>query len=200
MTILIDLDETVLDLLTPWRADMKYYHGIDLNIEDITEYSILNCIRNKYKDIKPSVIEACLNLINKEGFFDKLKMFPKAKENIDKLHIENHKIVFVTNGQFASNSMKSKLKFVEDNFPYADLIITGNSKSHIYGDIVIDDNPKCLKDIKANYKLLISRKYNEQCGEFVKVYHNKDTYLWDTIYDMITRWINEQKYYTNILK
>lgn len=163
MRILIDMDGTVFNTI---EKLLDIYNNKDdvlpLYEEDITEFNLRNCMRNKYH-IRSDSEDILMNIFHEEGFFRDLGLIDRCKEMIDKWHKQGHEIIFVTNAMFApkrKNSMIDKFECLQEHFPYAIPVFTPD-KSMIKGDVCIDDCVDYLRQYDCKIKFLINYEFNK---------------------------------------
>ena len=154
-TIFIDMDctlyNTVKRITEIYDEDFQYYSDYKkIPWEEVTSWNFneLSAAPEKYID----------HYFNQKRFFDKVEMYPYAKEVIDKLS-DKYRIVFVSHGY--SPNLRLKREYIKNNFPYADFIGV-NLKEHKdkscvdmsgEGNIFIDDTPNNLYSSNADIKI-----------------------------------------------
>lgn len=154
-TIFIDMDctlyNTVKRITEIYDEDFQYYSDYKkIPWEEVTSWNFneLSAAPEKYID----------HYFNQKRFFDKVEMYPYAKEVIDKLS-DKYRIVFVSHGY--SPNLRLKREYIKNNFPYADFIGV-NLKEHKDkscvdmsgdGNIFIDDIPENLYKSNADIKI-----------------------------------------------
>ena len=154
-TIFIDMDctlyNTVKRITEIYDEDFQYYSDYKkIPWKEVTSWNFneLSAAPEKYID----------HYFNQKRFFDKVEMYPYAKEVIDKLS-NKYRIVFVSHGY--SPNLRLKREYIKNNFPYADFIGV-NLKEHKDkscvdmsgdGNIFIDDIPENLYKSNADIKI-----------------------------------------------
>ena len=154
-TIFIDMDctlyNTVKRITEMYDEDFQYYSDYKkIPWKEVTSWNFneLSAAPEKYID----------HYFNQKRFFDKVEMYPYAKEVIDRLS-DKYRIVFVSHGY--SPNLRLKKIYVTHNFPYADFIGV-NLKEHKDkscvnmsgdGNIFIDDIPENLYKSNADIKI-----------------------------------------------
>ena len=122
-TVSVDLDSTLVDILTPWLGYANSNEKSNYTIKDVTSYNFKPLMRNfdyihtdLYKDLKP--------IYGSQRFMDYLAM--------------NYKVQIVTH-TFEEHK-KSKIEFIEKYFPGIDIICTNECKLDSTKDtFLIDD-------------------------------------------------------------
>lgn len=145
LTVLIDLDSTIYDLLTPWLEWYNRHYNDTLQLADIDRWS--------WNEIcKPECGTKLYSFLNKKGLFTSLKSFPSVLESIEKVHKWlGVKQVFCST-IIGITGCAEKLEIVKRDFPYLGkeaLVLVGHDKSLIKGDILVDDGPHNLEAFRA---------------------------------------------------
>lgn len=191
MTIKIDVDGVIRDLL---RAMCEVFNDeFDSNVmpRDIKEYKVndephFRKIRDKYPSITPH--EYFFRENARKVFLDYAYQIFGAKQAIDKLRKNGHKVVIVTK-QIGIKNKVYTLEFLNKNrIEYDDICFTAD-KWAIDGDYLIDDNPEFLEDEREkSKKIIIDAPYNQNsCKELPRFHHlfgAVDFILGDTTYDI----------------
>lgn len=191
MVIKIDIDGVIRDLL---RAMCEVFNNeFDEHVQpcDIKEYNVneephFRKIKDKYPLMTPH--EYFFREYRNEVFLHYAIPFFGAKQAIDKLRENGHKVVIVTKQIGISNKINA-LKFLDKNgINYDDICFTADKWS-IDGDYLIDDNPEFLEDEREmSKKLIIDAPYNQnRCKELPRFHHlfgAVDFILGDTTYDV----------------
>lgn len=129
--VLLDMDSTVYDLLTPTLEYVNRRHNKNLTPQDITEWRW-----DKKYDVRP------YDFWNKQGTYKNIKPFPGAVEAIKTVHNMGIRQVFLSAANFKYGT--EKFNAVDRDFPFIsskDTILTGGNKDIINGDILVDDGP-----------------------------------------------------------
>lgn len=153
MKILIDCDDVIWDLITPWLEKYNHTYNDTLTVSQITDWDIT-------KFVKPECGRKIYNLLD-NYIYDSVIEIPHAKETIDWLRTKGHNIFFVTSGfHFRKAAFLVKHGFsLAKHTLYADDIIFCRDKSMINGDAIIDDRMKNLTGHRI--KLLYQRPWNK---------------------------------------
>lgn len=143
-TVLLDMDSTVYDLLTPTLGYVKSFHGLDIKPSDIDVWRW----DDKYK-IK-------LNPFwNREGTYASLKTFPGTYDALKQVYELGIRQVFLSYGNFKYGT--EKFDRVEKDFPFIgakNVLLTGGAKDLAVGDVLFDDAPHNLEPFKG-FKVLV---------------------------------------------
>lgn len=187
LTILVDMDDTLEDLCTPWVQYLNEKHGTAVTTEDIKDWAIAKVFPTLTR-------EQVFEPLATEKFWERVKPLPKAYENICKLKYDGHRIFIVTaSDPIISVPMKLE-KVLFRYFPfftYNDVIIT-TQKQLICGDVLVDDAPHNLEN--GNYmRILMNAPHNRFFDE--KSIGAVRTCDWNTVYRLISEYACEKEEY-----
>jgi 5'(3')-deoxyribonucleotidase len=132
LTVLIDLDSTVYDLISatlPW-VNNKY--GLNLTPQDLKEWSW-------YEPLGVNTHE----FWHTEGVFLNLKPFPHVATALKKVNDWGIKQVFFSAVGF-KYAVPEKLQAIDRDFPFIGrkrALFTGGDKDLAIGDMLVDDGP-----------------------------------------------------------
>lgn len=165
----IDVDLTVVDMITPWLQWYNQETGENLTLDDLKGYEYhIQDLMTKHKNP--------LSFWEKEDLYDNLSPMPEVKKYIDNLS-KYFKIVFISS--CFPGHYKSKENFLKRYFSYADFIAT-HSKEYIDVDYFIDDYKKYIDAVYERSK---------QRGRITKCLKVKnplsDGFEWEDIFDFI---------------
>lgn len=151
-TILIDMDDVMTDLLTPWVEYLNEKHNLSVYTQDITAWDMSQFFPSLSK-------EEIYQPLDEEDFWKTVKPHEGAVYHINKL-CEEYKVYIVT--ATSLNNIKYKVDhIIKPYFPFINPrnIIVSNNKQMISGDVLIDDNINNLLGGKYD-KILFSRPHN----------------------------------------
>lgn len=142
MILLIDMDQTICDLITPFLKIYNRECNDNLTINDITEYNLANFVKSEYKH---KVVE----IFTTPGFFLNLEPLPYSIEVLNRLK-RSHSIWIVTK-PMKGKSVDEKVEWVRHYLPFleSNLIFT-DKKYMIRGDMLFDDCPEYIADFHSN--------------------------------------------------
>ena len=184
LTILVDMDDTIENLLEAWVDYLNFKNGVDVSPEDINEWDITRAYP----------------MLSEEQIFEPLydhdfwyTVTPKegAADVLQQLINDGHRVLIVTSSYL--ESLRSKMMSVLFNyFPFLcwdDVIVTAH-KQLIKGDVMIDDGAHNLEG--GDYaKLLMdaphNKYYDAEANGMMRV-HN-----WEEIYKVIEGLKNKHK-------
>lgn len=189
-TIFIDMDLTLLNsvkaITEMYDEDFQYYPDYKkIPWEKVVSWS--------FKELSLFPKGHIEFYFNQKRFFDKVEMYPDAKEVIDRLSDE-YRIVFVSHGY--SPNLRLKKIYVTHNFPYADFIGVNldehKDKSCVdmagEGNVFIDDTPNNLYNSNAPIKICYGDY--EWNRDFCNLYDDEQYYHisvsgWHTIENLL---------------
>lgn len=148
MRVIIDMDETICDLLGPAIQIYNERLGKDLKREDIKVYGM-----DDY---------SYLHQIYKEpGFFLNLKPFSDAIIVIDAMIIFGHDVIIASDPQCMGSIASQKYEWLKNYLPMLpeQNIMLGSRKDILRGDMIFDDAPKYLTNFEG-ITVAMDRPYN----------------------------------------
>lgn len=170
MTILVDMDDTMEQLLEALVSRANERFGRNAAVEDVTDWSIVCAFPGIQK-------KQVLDLMYEAGFWEDVKPIPGAAEALRHFMEEGHEVYVVTATEF--DHVRDKMeKVLFRYFPFISprqVIITGR-KQMIRGDVLIDDGIHNLEG--GEYKKILftkpyNRAYDAEANGMVRV-HNWD--------------------------
>jgi 5'(3')-deoxyribonucleotidase len=174
LTLIVDLDDTLNNLVNVWVEFYNEKFGTKLTIEDFKEWDISKTVKNP---------DEMFLLLNDPKLHERLKRQPFAFETLYALHRRCYDIHIVTATR--PQNILAKIKFCEKSFGFIDTnkIAMVYHKDIIVGDIMIDDNPDNLSAFKG-LKILLDKPWNRSCDkkDIIRV---KD---WVEILSVINEW------------
>jgi 5'(3')-deoxyribonucleotidase len=179
--VLIDLDDTLTDLLGTWVANLNKRYNLSVRREEIRNWDICQFFPTLTHS---QVFEPLFT----PDFWDSIKPKNDAVKYVKKLKDEGYRIFVCTNSNY--ETLKEKMDKVLfkyfDFLSWRDVIITCN-KQIINADILIDD---CVYNlIGGKYKKILMTaphniEYDAEKNDIVRVNS------WKEIYDEIIKNLN----------
>ena len=176
LTILIDMDDTIENLLECWVNELNKAYGTDVKYDEVFVWDMTKV----FPSLTKTEIYAPLHNPN---FWRKVQPLPGSVEYIKRLIDDGHNIYIVTTSHYTD--IKSKIENVlEKHFPFIswkNVIITSN-KQLVNGDILIDDGVHNLeggKYIKILMDAPHNRSYDAEKNGMLRVYN------WEEIYNVV---------------
>lgn len=162
--IAIDMDDVLADLVSSWVEKVNTNEGCNVKTNEITTWNI----HNNFK---------CGNKVYEYLNYDLFRNLPVIQDSqlvVSKL-IEKYDVYIVTSATKYLDSLKAKIEWLNENFPYIDsskIVLCGN-KSIIKADIMIDDGVHNLKVFEGK-KLLFDGYHNRECNLYQRVHSWKE--------------------------
>ena len=180
-TILVDMDDTIENLLEGWVSWINAKYGTTVDWHDIRSWDISINFPGLTKEqlFEPFYID---------DFWDWVKPIPYATEMLHQLLVDGHDIYIVS--ATTPETLPAKMERVLFRyFPYLkwENVIIASRKQMIRGDILIDDGVHNL--VGGDYiRILMNAPHNRDFDE--KAYGMTRVYGWAEIYAMITEMAN----------
>ena len=178
IVVLIDLDDTIIDLITPWINSLNQKHGLNVSISDIDNWDICKFFPtlSRYEVFEP---------IFEKGFWDNVKPKGDAVEYVRKLYDDGYRIYICTNSNYKTLPEKlDKVLFKYFDFlSWNDVIVTSN-KQLVNADFLVDDAIHNL--INGRYKgILMEAQHNKNFN--IQGYGITRAKNWREIYTYISK-------------
>lgn len=157
LTILIDADDVLDDLLPAWVAVLNRLSGQNLTPEDINDWYI-----PQYYPTLPA--ETVYAVPTQPEFWGTVDAVPGAVDGLKSLLDAGHQVRIVSASHYSS--LHFKIPRLLELFPYLtwdNFIITSN-KELVQGDIIVDDNLLNMMDPKK-FNILFDRPHNRSRNE-----------------------------------
>lgn len=177
-TILIDLDDTLEDLLGCWVQKLNEEHNLNVNPKDINDWDIGQFFPTltRYQVFEP--------LFNGD-FWDSVKPKENAVKYVKKLKDDGYRIFICTNTNYKhlKDKMEKVLFKYFDFLSWNDVIVTTN-KQIIDADFLVDDGVHNL--VGGKYKKLLmtaphNEKYDANKNDMIRVNS------WEEVYNVIAK-------------
>ena len=166
ITIALDLDGVIWDMVLPWIDEYNKRYDDNLNYEDVVDYDLTlfmtKCSREDY-----------CHILTEPEFWQKVEPFEGNTEWLEKLN-EKYNVVIATKTDYRTYEIKVE-RFLE-LFPFIkyDQIICIGDKSLLDVDILVDDCPANLEN--GNFqKIIYDAPYNRTIKYF-RVWNLKQLY------------------------
>lgn len=178
MTILVDMDDVLEQLVAGWVAYLNERFGTNKSTEDVRSWNVSLAF--------PELThEQVYSAVSDDHLWDLVKPMPGAVETLKKLIDEGHEVYIVTATGYETLRAKME-KVLFRYFPFLSwkqVIITEN-KQMIRGDILIDDGPHNMTG--GTYKkILFSANHNRDFDEAAVGAERVEN--WDEVYLAIKR-------------
>lgn len=173
LTILIDMDDTIEDLLECWVNELNRVYGTNVKYDEVFAWDMSKV----FPTLTKTEIYAPLHNSN---FWRKIQPLPGSVEYVKRLIDDGHNVYIVTTSHYTD--IKNKIENVlAKHFPFIswkNVIITSR-KQLINGDILIDDGVHNLeggKYIKFLMDAPHNRSYDAEKNGMLRVYDWKEIY------------------------
>jgi 5'(3')-deoxyribonucleotidase len=151
MTILVDMDGTIADLIGYFIDTYELPDGTSVDREDVIHYDITktwpNALERFEKRFSP---------------FEWLEPMPGMADAIEDMLDSDHKVFIVSSAISKPWIMKEKLRWIARELPFFDIqnVIFTNDKSVFNKNcILIDDNPKFINSFPGT-RIVFDAAYN----------------------------------------
>ncbi len=169
LTILVDMDDTIEQLLKAWLKCLNDKYGRSVKCEDVIDWDITRVYPGLTRD---QVYEE----INLPGFWGKVEPVPGAVEALRHFIDAGHRVFIVTATPYKSVPEKmDDLLFRYFPFLSWENVIITSSKQLIKGDVLIDDGVHNLEDGDFE-KILITAPYNKDYDAEANGMHRVSTW------------------------
>lgn len=176
MTILVDMDDVIEDLLGSWLETLNDKYSLSVHKSDVKDWDMAKA----YPNLSP---EQIFEPLHSKSFWETVRPIEGAAEYIQRLINDGHEVYIVTATHYTT--LKTKFNcIIKKYFPFISYknIIVAYKKQMIIGDVLIDDYPINL--IGGGYKgLLFDAPYNH--GIDAEKYDLIRVNSWKEIYDEI---------------
>ena len=161
ITILVDMDDVLTDLITPWINMINKKYNINRSISSVTEWHLNNIFK---KEINNGLFtrDDIYNILYEHELWDNVKPIKDAQKSLKYLYDAGYNVIICT----ATDYKIAQYKF--DNcllkyFPFInkkDIIIT-DRKELVRGDILIDDSADNILKFPG-YGILFDKPHNKK--------------------------------------
>lgn len=201
--IAVDVDQTVVDTAQVWFDWLlSKSTNTDTNIINLEQFKN-NCVNSEGKltpsvkynlsEYFPSITIDPMSFWHTSDLYDELQPIKGSIESLKKLKDIGYNIVFVS--YCKTGHFKSKWKFIQRHFPFADGLVATSNKQYIRCDYIIDDRLEYIVNMDDKTKRIIYNTVYEQ-GLFTNMMNDllqqdNDTYKvavdWQEVFDIIVK-------------
>lgn len=161
MNIIVDVDDTLCDLLTEWIGRYNILWDDILTVQNITRW-------NLHELVKPECGKRIYEILEDENLYDHISPYSGSLEFINQLRKDHHHVIFVTSpyGKSAGQKLQwlSNYGFLPKNLKYHSDYIECSDKTLICGDYIVDDKEetveKWLTKHEQGWGCLYKQPYN----------------------------------------
>lgn len=184
LTVLVDLDDTIEDLLGAWVSYLNTRYGMSVQKDEVAQWDISQAFPalDKAQVYEPLYLDS---------FWRSVKPIDGAAETLQKLMADGHRVLIVTTS--ACQTLHTKMEEVLFRyFPFLtwdDVIITSH-KQLVNGDVLVDDGTHNLEG--GDYLRILmdaphNRAYDAEENGMTRVYN------WDEAYAVISHYARSYK-------
>lgn len=179
LTILVDMDDTIEDLLSAWVSYLNTKYGTSIQKDDVTQWDI----SKSFPTLSREQVYEPLYL---DSFWLSVKPINGAAETLQKLIKDGHQVLIVTTSSYETLHTKME-EVLFKYFPFLswnDVIITSR-KQLVNGDVLVDDGTHNLEG--GQYLRILmdaphNRAYSAESNGMIRVYN------WGEAYGVISRY------------
>ena len=172
LTVLIDLDDVLWDLVTPWVDAINFKYGTNVAPNTITEWDITSF----FPWLTSDQVYSPLYQI---GFWETIQTDKYSHGFINVLQEDGHDVKVVTASFFENIDEKMKRMFHLYPMLSRDDVIITTDKKIVRGDVLIDDAPHNLEGGDF-HKILLTKlhniKYDAEKNGIVRVQNLLEAY------------------------
>ena len=173
LTILVDMDDTIENLLDSWLHMLNVEHGYHVTKDDIKSWNI----QEAYPDLTQWEVYAPLF---RDELWQDVKPKWDAVKYLRRLQDDGHDIYITTSSNFRTIHTKVE-SIIRRYFPFIsdDQVIVATKKQMIRGDVMVDDAPHNLVDGEYEKILMTAphnRSYNAELYGMTRVNNWKEVY------------------------
>ena len=176
LTILIDMDDTIEDLLGAWVEYINSKYDMHVHKNDIKEWEIGKAFPGLTKE---QIFEPLFD----DEFWETVKPVENAQKFVEQMFDDGHDIYIVTCSHYKTIGSKVE-RVLFRYFPFIDCdhIIVASHKQMIRGDVLIDDAPHNV--CGGEYKGILftvphNENFNAEKNGVIRVHG------WDEVYKEI---------------
>ena len=176
LTILIDMDDTMVDLISVWTKRLNEQYGLSIKNSDICVWDLMQIFTTLTK-------EQIYAPLHDAKLWDEIKPIADCSKYIKKLMDDGHEIYVVTSAHYKTIQHKIE-KVMLKYFPYIPWrnVIVASKKQMIKGDILIDDAIHNL--VGGEYRKFLmkaphNQNYDAEANGMIRVSS------WKEIYELI---------------
>lgn len=185
-TILIDIDDTIADLMGGWLHLYNEDFNDDVMPDDIKSWAVHEYIHSK-------IGEGVYNYLIRPDLYDYVVPISGALENIVKIRKMGNRIIFVTSTVVGANGHKLEWLYNHDFLNRGKRVepdyVELHDKYLLKGDILIDDKPENIIEFEKHTGpgLLFDRPHNQGYDELARVHTWEQIYQWFRMQDIIDK-------------
>lgn len=184
LTILVDMDDTIEDLLGAWVHYLNARYGTSVQRDEVAQWDISQAfpMLDREQVYEPLYLDS---------FWRSVKPIDGAAETLQKLMADGHRVLVVTTSAYQTLHTKmEEVLFRYFSFLTWDDVIITSHKQLVNGDVLVDDGTHNLEG--GDYLRILmdaphNRAYNAEKNGMTRVYN------WDEAYDVISHYARSYK-------
>lgn len=178
LTILVDMDDVLEDLLAPWVCCLNQKFGCSVSVSDIHSWGM----RTYYPHLTK---EEIFSPLADRSFWDTVYPKPHAQEYLKRLMDDGRHVYICTSSHYKTIADKME-RVLFKHFPYVkwENVIIANHKQMIRADVMIDDGVHNLIGADC-VKILMDAPHNARFDH--EAHGVIRVHAWKEIYDLICR-------------
>ena len=176
-TVVVDVDLTLVDTLTPWITWWEGKTGKEFNWEIIGPGSSVNTQLES-----EMTREETMAYWRQEDLYDSLLPLPRAYSVLKWYKAQGYDIYFVSKCE--DEHYQSKLRFLDEHFPFHDGLISTPRKHFIEADIYFEDFGPYIKDIIKHRPHAKVYQYVTKANSYKLVPGAKVMTSWEDYYEL----------------
>lgn len=169
--VLIDLDSTVADLMTPWLYSYNQEYGEELTVEKLDTFDV----HLRTKDGSDRIYE----ILQRPGLFRNLEAYEGAIEAVKEIATKHE--VYIVSAAPEGPAASEKIAWVRERMSFINKkhIVIMHHKHLIDGDVLIDDGPHnavAFRDAHPDAEIYgIWFPHNAMCPAFTTLFYGYQT-------------------------
>lgn len=177
LTILVDMDDVMVDLIGAWVDWLNIKHDLDVDESSVTNWDMTKV----FPMLTEEEIHAPLFI---DEFWMGVKPISGASDVLQSLIKDGHKIYVVTASH--PDTMKPKSRILFEHFPFLTYknIIVAYDKGMVQGDVIIDDYVPNLISVgsERSMRILITKPHNTYYQDDGSIIRASD---WNEVYSLV---------------
>lgn len=170
LTLLVDMDGILVDLLAHWLSCIALDTGIVVNPSEVDGWAM-----EKHPKLAPLGLDGVLKYLHQDDFFLNAPWLPGAHDGLKKLYTDGHDVNIVSSPS-GPISAKEKYQWFKNQAPWfpSKNIMLANRKTLVRGDVLIDDHPQTGLDYVNTWPeaivMAIGYSYNKNLTNHSRIY------------------------------
>lgn len=164
--IAVDMDQVLVDLLTPWLERYNNDYQDNLKPSDIVSWNFCHIV-------KPECHKKIYTYLDDQSLFESLPIMDGSQEILKTL--SNDYELFVVTAPWNPDNMATKFRYLQKNFSFiseSNYVFTRN-KSIVNADYLIDDKPDNFHEFRGK-AILFEAPHNHAEVDFPRVKNWQD--------------------------